>query len=314
MNLHARSGLFGDLDVDVAFDEQIGAQTWFGIGGRADAIVRPRSEDALAALVSRCMDNQLPLRVLGKGANLLVDDDGVDGIVVRLDHDCFTRLRFNCQGEVHRVLAMAGADLFQSVQEFKKQGLGGFTQMAGIPGTIGGAVRMNAGGIHGCIGDCIESVTCLDMDGQRLVYDRSQIAFEYRHSNLPDQLILSAVLALEPEDPVRLRTEVLEIFAAKTASQPLADKSAGCVFRNPMLDGERVSAGRLIDEAGCKGERIGGAEVSMRHANFITTDPDATARHVQDLMTLVQDRVEDCHGVRLQQEVVIWSRNEHGEA
>ena len=141
MNTNDRRTLFGDLDVDVEFDAPIGAMTWFGIGGRADALVRPRSEDAMAALAARCASSGTPIHILGKGANLLVHDDGIDGIVVRLDHEAFTRLRFNAQGKVDRVLAMAGADLFNSVQEFSRQGLAGFTQMAGIPGTIGGAVR-----------------------------------------------------------------------------------------------------------------------------------------------------------------------------
>ena len=312
MNTTARSGLFGDLDVDVELDAPIGAQTWFGIGGRADALIRPRNEAALVTLIERCNATQTPVRILGKGANLLVADDGVDGVVIRLDHEDFTRLRFNTDGEVNRVLAMAGADLFKSVQELQRQGLAGFTQMTGIPGSIGGAVRMNAGGSHGCIGDCIQSVTCLDQTGQRLVYDRNQLDFDYRSTNLPDHLILSAVLELEPEDPVRLRNQVKEIFAAKKASQPMADQSAGCVFRNPRIDGERISAGKLIDETGCKGERIGGAQVSMSHANFITTGPDATASHVQALMQHVRDRVEHERGVVLEPEVVIWSRSEQG--
>ena len=312
MNTTARSGLFGDLDVDVELDAPIGAQTWFGIGGRADALIRPRNEAALVTLVERCNATQTPMRILGKGANLLVADDGVDGVVIRLDHEDFTRLRFNTDGEVNRVLAMAGADLFKSVQELQRQGLAGFAQMTGIPGSIGGAVRMNAGGSHGCIGDCIQSVTCLDQTGQRLVYDRNQLDFDYRSTNLPDHLILSAVLELEPEDPVRLRNQVKEIFAAKKASQPMADQSAGCVFRNPRIDGERISAGKLIDETGCKGERIGGAQVSMSHANFITTGPDATASHVQALMQHVRDRVEHERGVVLEPEVVIWSRSEQG--
>jgi UDP-N-acetylmuramate dehydrogenase len=308
----ARSELFGDLEIDVEFDAPIGAQTWFGIGGHADALVRPRHENALATLLERCASTHTPVRVLGKGANLLVDDGGVGGIVIRLDHEQFTRLRFNTDGEVNRVLAMGGADLFKSVQELKRQGLAGFEQMTGIPGSIGGAVRMNAGGMHGCIGDCIQSVTCLDRTGRRLVYDRHQLEFEYRSSNLPDHLILSAVLELQPEDPVRLGVKVKDIFAAKKASQPMADQSAGCVFRNPCIGDGRVSAGKIIDEAGCKGEQIGGARVSMSHANFITTAPDATARHVQALMQHVQDRVEEHAGIHLQPEVVIWARHEQG--
>ncbi|MBM43691.1 MAG: UDP-N-acetylenolpyruvoylglucosamine reductase [Phycisphaerae bacterium] len=308
--MSTRSHLFGDLDVDVQFDVNLGAMTWFGIGGMADVVVRPRSEDALQALVERCSQSDTPMRIFGKGANLLVDDAGVDGVVLKLDHEHFTRLRFNAHGEVDRVLAMSGADLFSTVNELARQGLEGFSQMAGIPGTIGGAVRMNAGGMHGSIGDCIESVSCLDSTGRLLVYDRSQLEFRYRESNLPDELIVSAVLQLEPVDPVELRKKVKEIFAYKKSTQPLADQSAGCAFRNPVVGDERVSAGRLIDEAGCKGLQVGGAEVSSQHANFITTGPDATATHVRRLIMTIQERVRSHHGIEIEPEVVIWSRED----
>ncbi|MEE3002583.1 MAG: UDP-N-acetylmuramate dehydrogenase [Planctomycetota bacterium] len=305
-----RGHFFGDLDVDVQFDVHLGAMTWFGIGGMADVLVHPRSEEALGALVERCSQSDTPLRIFGKGANLLVDDSGVDGVVLKLDHETFTRLRFNAEGEVDRVLAMSGADLFSTVNELARQGLDGFSQMAGIPGTIGGAIRMNAGGMYGSIGDCIESVTCLDCTGQRLVYDESQLDFQYRSSNLPEGLIVSAILRLEPVDPVKLREKVREIFAYKKSTQPLADQSAGCAFRNPVIAGERISAGRLIDEAGCKGMQVGGAEVSGQHANFITTGADATATHVRALMEAVQSRVREHHGIDIEPEVVLWSRDD----
>jgi len=308
--MSTRGHLFGDLDVDVQFDVNVGAMTWFGIGGTADMLVHPRSEESMETLVERCSQTDTPLRIFGKGANLLVDDSGVDGVVLKLDHESFTRLRFNAKGEVDRVLAPSGADLFTTVNDLARQGLDGFSQMAGIPGTIGGAIRMNAGGMHGSIGDCIESVTCVDSTGQRLVYDASQLDFQYRRSNLPEGLIVSAILRLEPVDPVKLRKKVKEIFAYKKSTQPLADQSAGCAFRNPVIDGERVSAGRLIDEAGCKGMQVGGAEVSGQHANFITTSADATATHVRQLMEAVQTIVMDHHGIGIEPEVVIWSRND----
>lgn len=301
--------LFGDLNVTATPDAPIGAMTWFGIGGRADLLVRPHDQAALATLVQRCTETDVPIRILGKGANLLVDDEGVDGVVLLLDDEAFRALRFNRHGEIQRLHAGAGADIFKTVNELARQGLSGMEQMSGIPGSIGGAIRMNAGGAYGCIGDRVETVQCCSMQGELVTYHRSQLEFDYRSTNLPDCIVLSATFDLEPRDPLTVRERVLEIMAAKKASQPMADKSAGCAFRNPIgPDGTRVPAGRLIDTAGLKGLSEGGATVSTQHANFITTDPNATAQHVRRLMAEVQRRVLDRHGIELVPEVVVWER------
>ncbi|MCH2132997.1 MAG: UDP-N-acetylmuramate dehydrogenase [Phycisphaerales bacterium] len=302
-----RSNLLGDLAVDVAFDAPIGAMTWFGIGGRATMLVKPQTEDALVTLMQRCHQSGMTVRVLGGGANLLVDDSGIDGVVIRLDHETFTRLRFNRQGPVDRVRVMGGTDLFKLVNETARHGLDGVGQLAGIPGTLGGALRMNAGGAYGDTGQVVDSVSMVALNGERLDLSRDQLQFDYRYSNLPNGIVLSAVLGLEPGDPVAIRSKVREIFAYKSASQPMADNSAGCAFRNPTVNGERVPAGRLIDEAGLKGFTIGGATVSDRHANFISTTPQATARDVMNVMAEIQARVQDHHGIALQPEVVTWS-------
>ena len=302
-----RSNLLGDLAVDVAFDAPIGAMTWFGIGGRATMLVKPQTEDALVTLMQRCHQSGMTVRVLGGGANLLVDDSGIDGVVIRLDHETFTRLRFNRQGPVDRVRVMGGTDLFKLVNETARHGLDGVGQLAGIPGTLGGALRMTAGGAYGDTGQVVDSVSMVALNGERLDLSRDQLQFDYRYSNLPNGIVLSAVLGLEPGDPVAIRSKVREIFAYKSASQPMADNSAGCAFRNPTVNGERVPAGRLIDEAGLKGFTIGGATVSDRHANFISTTPQATARDVMNVMAEIQARVQDHHGIALQPEVVTWS-------
>ena len=305
------SRLLGDLAVDVEFDAPIGAMTWFGIGGRAQMLVRPQTEEALATLLQRAHQSQIPIRILGGGANLLVDDAGVDGLVIRLDHERFTRRRYNRDGPVERVHVMAGADLFKLINETTRQGLAGVSQLAGIPGTIGGALRMNAGGAYGDIGQCVESVSMVDFRGRSLDFDRSDLTFDYRRSSLPNGIITAAVLQLHPEDPVTVRKKVREIFAIKSAAQPLGDKSAGCTFRNPtpLADRPCPAAGQLIDEAGLKGLRVGGASVSTRHANFIATTPQATARDVQTLITLIQSRVQEHSGILLQTEVVIWTED-----
>lgn len=306
------ASLFGDLDVEVTPDAAVGAMTWYGIGGRCDLLVRPRTLDALCALVKRCRRSNVPLRVLGSGANLLVADEGVDGIVVRLDAPPFVETRYNAEGPLHALRAMSGADMARVVIDAARHGLEGLSQMAGIPASIGGALHMNAGGAYGCIGDAVDSVTCLTREGELVTYPRQELRFDYRATNIPDPIIVAATFRLEPDDPIRVRRRVKEIFEYKKSTQPLAEHSAGCAFRNPVdpVTERRVPAGRLIDEAGLKGRRVGGASVSTRHANFIVTEPGATARDVIDLMDLIRARVFDHAGLDLETEIVVWRRED----
>ncbi len=305
-----RSTFFGDLDVDVTFDAPVGKMTHFVIGGQADALVRPRSADALSLLLRRCHDSQVPFRVLGNGANLLVDDIGIDGIVVKLDHDCFKQTRYHTTDQGEALHAMSGADMATTLMETVRHGLDGLTAMTGIPASIGGAVRMNAGGKYGCISDTLDTITCLSTTGELITHTKQNIQFGYRESRIAEPIILSATFTLQQCDPIPIRDKVKEIFAWKKSCQPLADSSAGCAFKNPLLpDGTRMSAGKLIDNAGLKGLSVGGASISKQHANFIVTNANATARNVIDLMQTVRERVKDKTQIHLQNEVVTWSRD-----
>ncbi len=308
------SGIFSDLDVEAALDAPLGTMTWYGIGGRADVLIKPRTVDALVNLVKRCRRTRTPLRVLGKGANLLVADEGVDGIVVSLDTPHFRETSFEDADEGVVLHAMAGADMARVLMETVRRGYEGVAQMAGIPASVGGAIRMNAGGAFGAIGDAVQSVRCLSRAGDEIAHQRAEIAFGYRTTNIPDPSGVCASFALLPTDPIALRQRVKEIFAFKKSTQPLADHSAGCSFKNPY-DPEiekSVSAGKLIDEAGLKGTTIGGATVSPQHANFITVTPGAKAEHVVKLMEVIRQRVRDVHGIELENEVVIWRRGDGG--
>ena len=310
MTSEFRSTLLDDLDVDIELDAPIGLMTYFSIGGRADALIRPRSADALSLLLRRCHDDEIPCKILGKGANLLVDDIGVDGFVIKLDKPCFTKIRFNREGSIDAMHAMGGADLAKTVMETARLGLDGLSAMAGIPASIGGAIRMNAGGTYGEISNTLSTVTCLTNVGELVTYKKDELRFAYRSSRIVDPLILSATFELQECDPVSLRTTVKEIFAWKKSRQPLADASAGCAFKNPIVkDQSRISAGKIIDESGLKGLAVGGASVSMQHANFITTNANATGLDVITLMKNIQERVLDQTGILLQNEVVIWSRD-----
>jgi UDP-N-acetylmuramate dehydrogenase len=306
-----RGSIFGDLDVDVELDAPIGRLTWYGIGGHADTLVRPRSVETLATLVRRCWRSGTPLRVLGSGANLLIADEGVDGVVVRLDHATFKEIRYNPVGELNALRAMAGADMARTLMDSVRRGMSGLAQMAGIPASIGGAIQMNAGGAYGSIGDAVSSVACISRSGEFLSYPSQELSFEYRRTNIPDPIILSATFALEPSDPVKLRERVKEIFSFKKSTQPLADHSAGCAFKNPIdpVSEQRVPAGRLIDETELKGQQEGGATVSPHHANFIVTQPGATATDVLKLIDLVRRRVRESQGIDLETEVVVWRRD-----
>jgi UDP-N-acetylmuramate dehydrogenase len=248
--------------------------------------------------------------VLGEGANLLVADAGVDGVVVRLDRPALRSVEYNPEGDIHALRAMAGADLASLLMDTARRGLEGLSALAGIPATIGGALAMNAGGAFGCIGDVVRTVTCLTRQGEEVTYPAGELRFDYRRTNIPDPVILSAVIDLTPTDPIALRDRIKEIFAFKKASQPLADHSAGCAFRNPIdpVTEQRVPAGRLIDEAGLKGLSVGAAMVSRHHANFVVTRPGATAEHVLRLMEEVRRRVFEHCGLDLEREVVVWKR------
>jgi UDP-N-acetylmuramate dehydrogenase len=173
---------------------------------------------------------------------------------------------------------------------------------------------MNAGGKYGSISDSLSSVTCLTKSGELVTYPAQELQFDYRECKISDPIILSATFELQQEDPVRIRESVLEIFAWKRSKQPLAETSAGCAFKNPkQQNGEQVSAGKLIDESGLKGFSIGGATVNSQHANFITTNPQATAQNVIAVMNEMKRRVFDCSGIKLQREVVVWSRDSESQ-
>lgn len=285
--------------------------TWFGIGGRADMLVRAHSIEDIRVSLDRDPD----MSVLGDGANLLVDDEGVGGVVLSLQTDSFCSVDWD-RGHA-RIYAGSGASLPKLIGASATRGLGGIQGLAGIPASVGGAVVMNAGGRFGEIGDAVVAVHAIDRAGRAHVFERSQIDFEYRRSGLAHLIVTGVEFQLTPGDPADLKAERLRAMAYKKQTQPLADKSAGCCFKNPILSdaiegigqaGARVSAGLLLDRAGCKGDSVGGATVSSAHANFVVTTPDARARDVIGLMDQSAKRVLDVFGVMLEREVVVWAR------
>lgn len=279
-------------------DEPLAPYTWLKLGGPAQYFIEPRSEDELLRVVQACCENEIPVRVLGGGSNLVVRDEGVSGAVLRLSHPAFAAVTI----DGNRVVAGAGALLSHVISETVRAGLAGFENLAGIPGTIGGALRGNAGGRQGEISQYVRRVTVLTARGEKLVRNEDELLFDYRQSNLDELLILEAEFELQPEPADNIADRLRKIWITKKSSQPLSSQTAGCVFKNPR--GQR--AGQLIEQAGLKGTRIGGAEINDRHANFIVTHEGASSSDVLRLMDLVRSKVSDQFGVHLEPEVKIW--------
>lgn len=289
----------------------LGPLTWYGVGGTAAVVAHPSSAQQLAALASKCHEAGVRVYVLGAGANLLVSRNIDQGVVIRLDEPHFTQT--NIAGNL--VTAGGGADLPKLVLQTTKVGLAGLECLAGIPATVGGAVRMNAGGTYGEIGSSVKRVQVMDVSGHVYYRDRDDLRFTYRKSNIVAPFILEVEFDLTPDDPDDLMRRVKEIFLYKKNTQPLAEHSAGCAFKNPQpprgdeqADNPHMSksAGALIDQAGLKGHRIGGAVVSSRHANFIIAEQGCAAGDILALLEHIEHEVLDRFGVKLQREVVIW--------
>ena len=281
--------------------------TWYALGGRAEVLVRPQSVEQLAELLSYCRQNQSAVFILGSGANLLVADEGIDGVVIRLDAPAFCQMHINDS----RVTAGAGYDLMKLVRETAKAGLGGLEGLAGIPASVGGAVRMNAGGSFGQIGDVIARVRVMENDGRTTDLLRDRLAFEYRRTNITAPIILEAEFELARADADQLTARVKEVFDYKKHSQPMAANSPGCAYKNPRsLPAAAAhlpaSAGAIIDAAGLKGYRVGAAVVSDRHANFIVAEPGATAGDVLAVLEHIERTVQEKFGITLEREVVCW--------
>jgi len=270
--------------------------TTFRVGGPAE-ICAPRTVEELRLTLEWCAETATPWRALGRGSNLLVSDDGVDGLVIQTR--ALDRLEF---GEDGRVTAGAGLRTSVLLGRTRDLGLGGLECLVGYPATVGGAARMNAGGKWGSTGAVIESVRVVGAGGLVRDLTAEQCAFGYRSSSLGASVVAEVTFRLPRVDARDYRAKIDAIHREKAASQPLSRHSAGCIFKNPKA----VSAGLLVQEAGLKGLRVGGAEVSSVHGNFIVNAGGATAADVHELIDRVRERVEHAFGLRLELEVEVW--------
>jgi UDP-N-acetylmuramate dehydrogenase len=291
--------IFSDLDKIVETDYPLANHTWYGLGGPADYFIKPQSIEQLKEVVRRCNENNIRIYVIGFGSNLLIGDDRLNAAVITLQADQFKQTQI--EGEL--VTAWAGADLSKLVLSCVQKGLSGIEALTGIPGSIGGAVKMNAGGNFGDIGAAVETVTLMDNQGNVFEKSKPELMFDYRGTNITAKFILSAQMKLVPGDPEQIMRTVKEMWIYKKNSQPLNTKNSGCIFKNPR----GVSAGALIDRAGLKGLQIGGAAVSEKHANFIIAEKGCKSRDVMRLIDAIKERVKEQFDTELELEIEIWN-------
>jgi len=291
----AHSRLAKTISGSVCRNESMAKHTSFRIGGPADLFIVCDTTADVAGALTVLAEELVPYTVAGKGTNLLVSDKGYRGAVLTLGRQFKKHVR-----DADRIEVGGACILAYAVQDAYAQGLGGLEFAVGIPGTVGGALAMNAGAREQWIGTVTESVTMFVPGGglQRLRGD--EIGWGYRTSGLREKgIILESVLRLTPEDPIRIRAAMEASLARRRRSQPMGEPSAGSVFVNPEND----SAGRLIEAAGLKGMRLGGARISDVHANFIVNDGGATAADVLGLVGKIQMVVKDTYGIDLQPEI-----------
>jgi UDP-N-acetylmuramate dehydrogenase len=301
MSLLAResgiSAQLADFGAEWLPGERLSQHTSLGVGGPAD-IIRVHDARRLPELVALLHRYGVPWRILGGGSNLLVADEGLPDVLLRL-----------ARGEAmafagNRVEVPAAANLGTVVLECAKRNLGGMEGLIGVPGTVGGALRMNAGAYGTEIGDTVRALTLFHgATGLTGTVKTENVRFGYRHASFSsDDVVLSVTLELRDCPYAVILERIKQYNRKRRASQPIQEKSAGCIFRNPP----GRSTGKMIDELGLKGTRVGGAVVSERHANFIVNRYQATAVDILKLMDFIRERVLKAYGLELEEEVIVW--------
>ena len=287
--------------LDVRYDEPMAPRTTYKVGGTAAAFVEARDEGALRELLQALDRGDVPSIVMGNGSNVLFADAGFSGVVIHLGQG-FSGVSCvrDVHGPGHHRLEIGGAvSITKLLRATKELEIAGVEFLGGVPGTIGGAIRMNAGTVMGEVKDSLESARIVTPDGEARWMTVDELSLSYRRSELPrGSVVVAARFQARDADP-EMRDRLAEVLAYRKSTQPLQYPSCGSVFANPEGD----HAGRLIEASGLKGHRIGDAQVSEMHANWIINLGEATASHVRDLIDLCVRVVDERHGVRLRHEV-----------
>jgi len=279
-------------------DEPLAKRTTLRVGGCADIYVEPSSEEDLSRLIQICNEERVPFMLLGRGSNLLIRDSGIRGVVVCLAHPKFSFIEV----KNHELYCGAGARLKVVAAKARESSLGGLEFLEGIPGGVGGALRMNAGAMGSATFERVTQVRFMDASGRIWECNVAEVPVEYRSCPLlKTNIALAAIFRGRPDSKQAIIKRSDEFNRKRWASQP-KEPSAGCIFKNPS---PTVSAGKLIDELGLKGTRRGGAVISTVHGNFIVNEGSATAREVVELIDFIKARAKTERGVELREEVEI---------
>ncbi|MFZ0602300.1 MAG: UDP-N-acetylmuramate dehydrogenase [Roseiarcus sp.] len=277
-------------------DAAIAEATWFRVGGPAEALFSPADEDDLAYVLS-VLPREIPVTTIGLGSNLIVRDGGIKGLVIRLGGRAFGAVEIM---EGFRLVAGAATPDQYVAKAAATASVDGLAFLRGVPGSIGGALVMNAGAHGGEVKDALIEARGIDRTGARRVFSNAEMGFAYRHSRAPDDVIFTATTFQgRPGDPRAIEAEMERITRAREASQPIREKTGGSTFKNPP----GMKAWELIDRAGCRGLRIGDAEVSPMHCNFLINLGSATAADLEALGEAVRRRVLETSGVALDWEI-----------
>lgn len=284
-------------------DEPLANHTSFKVGGPAYYVVLPKTVDEVIYTIKTCKEHDMPFYVIGRGSNLLVSDDGYEGTIIKISGD-FSDVSiepFSIEQDTHLVRAQAGISLDKLADIIARAGLVGFEFAAGIPGTLGGAVTMNAGAYGGEIKDCIYRVTALDKDCNAIQLDLDELELGYRTSIIQKEgyIVLEAEFVFESGDTEEIFDKINDLNNRRKEKQPLEYPSAGSTFKRPV----GYYAGKLIMDSGLQGYTIGGAQVSIKHCGFIINTGDATAKDIYELIGHIKAVVEEKFGVVLEQEV-----------
>lgn len=290
-------GRWVSTETIIRFDEPMSRRTTLRVGGPADLYLEPASENDLASALKFCRERRLEVLVLGRGSNLLVRDGGFRGAVICLCQPAFSLIEF----DEDRLRCGAGARLKSVAVEAKRHNLSGLEFLEGIPGSVGGALRMNAGAMGGATFDAVEMVRFMDLEGHIHERGGAEMAAQYRScALLKTHIALSAILKAHAAEHADIEKRMNTYSKKRWSSQPAAP-SAGCIFKNPA----EVPAGRLVDELGLKGTSVGDATVSLEHGNFIVNEGAARAQDVLELIEIIKQRARTEHGIELHTEVEI---------
>lgn len=289
-----------DIENKILFDEPMKKHTSFKIGGNADFFVSVNNEEELMLAIKYAKTKKIPITIIGNGSNILVTDKGIKGLVIKINIDYIKIDKINNNAII---TVGAGTKIMALGYKLAEEGITGFEEISGVPGTIGGAIYMNAGAYGKEIKDIVVSTRCIDFEGNIYDYTNEEQEFEYRKSifNRNDKIILSTKLKLEYEKIDIIKQKMKELFETRKEKQPLEFHSAGSTFKR--MDG--FITAKLIDECGLKGYSIGGAKVSEKHAGFVVNFNDATAKDVIELIKYVKEKVYEKKGIKIEEEIKI---------